>query len=333
MSGPSRISLAHLPTPLEPAPRLSGRLKGIDVWIKRDDCTGLAFGGNKARKLEYLMASARTAEADTVVTFGGVQSNHVRSCAAAARRLGLDSHLLLAGAAPRSETGNLMLDRLLGAEVEFLELSLPELTAERVARAYDEAEERLRSRGRKPFRIAPGGSTGLGCLGYRAAFDEILDQARSAGIDVTHIITAYGTGGTLAGLILANILAGRPAIVTGISVAPPGMPGSLGVPTVESMIEEAAGHLGRRISIRPGDVRILYEHAGRAYGSPTAESIDAIRTLARTEGLFLDPVYTSKAMAGLLSLCQQGEVKAGESVIFLHTGGTPALFAYAEALA
>lgn len=333
MTEPARLGLAHLPTPLEPARRFSAEMGTARVWLKRDDCTGLAFGGNKARKLEYLMAAAKSAGADTVITFGGVQSNHVRSTAAAARKLGLDCHLLLAGSPPEDIDGNLLLDRILGATLVFLSLSLAQVTADRVEAAYASAEENLRSRGRVPYRIGPGGSTPLGALGYRAAFDETMGQARAQGVAPSRLVVAFGTGGTLAGLVLGNILAGRPVKVIGISVAPPGMPESLGAPPVERLVREAASLLGRTVEPRPDDVRILFDYAGGAYAMPTPDGIEAIRAVARTEGVFLDPVYTGKAMAGLLGLCRSGEIDAEESAIFFHTGGTPALFPYRRALA
>lgn len=333
MASPPRLRLAHLPTPLEPAPRLSDATPGVEIWLKRDDCTGLALGGNKARKLEYLMASAREQRADTIVTFGGVQSNHTRMTAAAARRLGMGCHLILAGSPPEEIAGNLLLDRLLGATLTFLCLTPAQLTPARVEEAFREAVERLRSEGRRPWRIAPGGSSPEGVLGYRHAHEEILEQSRAAGFTPTRIVTAFGTGGTLAGLVLGSLLAGRPCGILGFSVAPPGMPEALGVPDVASLVVEAAALLGERVAPRPGEVEILYGHAGRAYGAPTDEGIDAIRRVAQAEGVLLEPVYTAKAMAGLLHACGEGRIAAGEKVVFLHTGGTPALFAYGKDLA
>lgn len=332
MSLPARLPLAHLPTPFHPLPRFSREIAGRDVWIKRDDCTGLAFGGNKARKLEFLMAAAREAQADTIITFGGVQSNHNRSTAAACRRLGLDCHLLLAGSPPDEVTGNLLLDRLLGAALTFLSFTPSELTPARVEEAFAAAEDRLRAKGRRPFRIGPGGSTALGVLGYRAAFDEMMSQAREAGAIPSRVVVAYGTGGTLAGLVLGNVLAGRPTRITGVSVAPPGMPEGLGVPPVADLVSAAAALSGEQVDLRPDDIEILWDHAGRAYAVPTTEGLEAIRSLARTEGIFLDPVYTGKAMGALISLVLQ-EQTGGAPLAFVHTGGTPGLFAYQGALA
>ncbi len=334
MSELPRVTLAHLPTPLEPAPRFSAEMTGVDVWIKRDDCTGLAFGGNKPRKLEFLMAAAQEAGADTVVTFGGVQSNHTRCTAAAARRLGMDCHLILAGSPPEEVNGNLLLDRLLGATLTFMPVPSGGLTPAGVAGAFAKTEETLRSRGRKPFLIAAGGSMPLGLLGYRTAFDEMMSQARETGLGVTRLVVAVGTGGTLAGLVLGNILAGRPLRITGISVAPPpGLAAAVCIPPVEQLVAEGAALLGREAPVREGDVSVLYDYAGPAYAVPTTEGIEAIRSLAHTEGIFLEPVYTAKAMAGLIGLCRSGGIARDEKVIFLHTGGTPALFSYSKALA
>ena len=331
-TSPASLRLAHLPTPMEPAPRLSSLAGGVRIWLKRDDCTGLAMGGNKARKLEYLLPPAIACGADTIVTFGGVQSNHTRSTAAAARRLGLECRLLMAGSPPAAEQGNLLLCRVLGASITFLSIPPAELTAERVEREFQVAEQALRGEGRKPFRIPPGGSTPLGVLGYVRAFDEMLAQSRDASARLSHLIVAFGTGATLSGLILGNVLAGRPVRITGISVAPPGMPASLGLPPVASLVTEAAALLGERVSLEAHDVRILYEHAGRAYAAPTAECLAAIRGVARTEGIFLDPVYTGKAMAGLLDMCRNGTIAPGEEALFVHTGGAPGIFPYAEDL-
>ncbi|HET9480793.1 MAG TPA: D-cysteine desulfhydrase family protein [Candidatus Polarisedimenticolia bacterium] len=328
MPGPARLRLAHLPTPLEEAARFAADLGGARVWIKRDDCTGLAFGGNKARKLEYLMAAAAAAGADVVVTFGGVQSNHTRSTAAAARRLGMGCHLILAGSLPGEATGNLLLDRVLGATLTFLGLSPAELTPARVQDAFDAVCGDLRGEARRPFVIGPGGSTPLGALAYATAFDELMSQAREAGARVTELVVAFGTGGTLAGLVLGNVLAGRPVRVTGISVAPPGMPESLGVPPVDALVAGAASLIGREAPLAPGDIRVLYDYSGPSYAAPTPGGLEAIHRLARTEGIFLEPVYTGKAMAGLADLCRRGAFARDAGVVFVHTGGTPALFAY-----
>ena len=330
---PARLPLAHLPTPLERAERFSSQMGCAPLWLKRDDCTGLAFGGNKARKLEYLCAAAREAGADTLVTIGAVQSNHTRMVAGAARRLGMDCHLLVSGSPPDEVTGNLLLDRILGATLTFLSLAPSDLTPQRVEEAYGAAEERLRSMGRRPFRIAPGASTPLGVMGYRRAFEEVMAQAAERGFKPDRLVVAVGTGGTLAGLVLGNILAGRPARITGISIAPAGIPEGLGVPPARELVREGAALLGRSLTVESGDIDISYAYGGRAYAVPTPEGIEAIRVLARAEGVLLDPVYTGKAMAGFLDLCRSGRIAPAEQVVFIHTGGTPGLFAYSKALA
>lgn len=340
-----RIELAHLPTPLDPAPALGRRL-GIDLHIKRDDATGLALGGNKARKLEYLLADARARGADTIITFGAVQSNHARMSAAAAARCGLRCHLLLGGARPAQVQGNLLLDRLFGADTEFLDLTPDELTPERVDRAFAEAESRLRATGRSPYRIPAGGSCALGAIAYALAFRETMDQARRAGLSVESVVAAVGTGGTLAGLALGNALEGHPVRIRGISVAPPGLPEAVGIPPARdlaraglALLEESglpgiatgAGRPGS-VEIDPEDVTVDYAHGGRAYAVPTPESVEAIHLVAREEGLLLDPVYTCKAMAGLIDRARSGTLGRRGSVIFLHTGGAPALFTYVDSL-
>lgn len=341
----SRIELAHLPTPLEPAPALGRRL-GIDLHIKRDDATGLALGGNKARKLEYLLADARARGADTIVTFGAVQSNHARMSAGAAARCGLRCHLLLAGERPESPQGNLLLDHLFGAETEFLELLPSELTAERVDRAFAEAESRLKGAGRIPYRIPAGGSSPLGAIAYALAFRETMEQARRAGLTVDSVVTAVGTGGTLAGLALGNALEGHPTRIRGVSVAPPGLPEAVGIPPAgelaraglalietSGLSEFTPGSVDLScVEIDPEDVAVNYAYGGRAYAAPTRESVEAIHVTAREEGLLLDPVYTSKAMVGLIDGARSGALGRRGTVIFLHTGGAPALFTYVESL-
>jgi len=330
---PRRLGLAHLPTPIEHARRFSTEIAGREIWIKRDDCTGLAFGGNKARKLEFLLAAAVDAGADVVIAFGGVQSNHTRMTAAAARKLGLDCSLVLAGSPPEDVDGNLLLSRILGATLTFLSMGPSEMTPEIVAKALATEEERFLSKGRRPFVIGPGGSTPLGALGYNRCFDELLAASQRDRLDIDHVVVAFGTGGTMAGLVLGNILAGRPARITGISVAPPGMPESLGVPSVKTLVEKAATLIDRPVTVGDEDVRISYEQAGRAYAVPTTAGTEAIRSLARTEGIFLDPVYTGKGMAGLMDMCRSGVIGKGERTVFLHTGGTPGLFPYRKVLA
>jgi D-cysteine desulfhydrase family pyridoxal phosphate-dependent enzyme len=337
------LELAHLPTPLEPALAMGKKL-GISLFIKRDDQTGLAMGGSKARKLGYLVADARARGADTLVTFGGVQSNHARITAAAAARAGMRCHLLLGGKQPETLDGNLLLDHLLGAERDFLGLTPRELTATAVQSAYDSAATRLKRSGRTPYIIPPGGSGSLGVAAYLFAFQEIMEQAARLKLEIESIVVGFGTGGTLAGLALGNILAGRPVRVFGISSAPPGMPESLGVADPCTLAGGAWAMLQEKsirvpgidekhsIDITEDDFPVDYSHAGPAYGAPTSASSQAIYDLARSEALLLDPVYTAKAMAGLCALASEGTIGRHGAVIFVHTGGTPALFPYSRSL-
>ncbi len=308
-----RISLAQLPTPLDEAPRLSEAL-GVRLLVKRDDLTGLALGGNKARKLEYLAADARARGCDTLVAAGGAQSNFARMTAAAAARLGMGCHLVLSGTSPAQVSGNLLLDRIFGATLHFagsgdwrvLEAGVAKLSEDLGPGAY-------------PMPI--GGATAVGALGYVEAADELMAQAAAP---PDWLVLADGSGGTHAGL-----LAALPAQVKilGVDVARPPVPHRDRVPDLAAQTAKLAGRP------LPGGELHLVDHTGAKYGAVTDESLAAIRLAARTEGLLLDPVYSGKAMAGLQAAVREGRISG--TVVFLHTGGAPALFAdgYAGALA
>jgi D-cysteine desulfhydrase family pyridoxal phosphate-dependent enzyme len=319
-----RVRLAHLPTPLEPLARLSAELGGPPIYIKRDDCTGLAFGGNKTRKLEFLLADARTAGADTVITAGGLQSNHVRQTAAAANRLGLACHLVLQRYldwpdAAYLESGNLLLDGLLGARIH---VAPPDQPRDQVMARL---AEDLSARGARPYIIPAGGSNAVGGLGYAAAAGEILDQAETLGIDVGAVVFATASGGTQGGLMAGFALRKAAVEVIGINVdvKDPEL-----TDKVARVAEGTAGLLGPGDRARAGKAVIEDGYGGEAYGLPTPEMLDTLRLLARLEGLILDPVYTGKAMAGLIGLHRQGRFDGDRAVVFLHTGGLPLLFAY-----
>jgi D-cysteine desulfhydrase family pyridoxal phosphate-dependent enzyme len=321
-----RIPLAHLPTPLEPAPRLGAAIGLPRLWVKRDDNTGLALGGNKARKLEYLMAEAREQRADLVMTTGGIQSNHARMTAAAARRLGMGSVLFLCEPAPDRTQGNLLLDRLLGAEIRFLpDLSLGEMNREMAA-----AAEGFRAEGRRPYIIPVGGSTALGCLGYVRAVRELAEQLDAAGERLDAMTVAVGSTGTFAGILLGRDLFLPDTRVYGISVAPPA---AVGARRCAAIAAEAAGLIGAAVREGIESPPVYDDWLGPAYGVPTPEGLEVIRTAARTEGLLLDPVYTGKALAGTRGLAERGALKPEETVLFWHTGGAPALFAFEELFA
>ena len=319
-----RLPLAHLPTPLEDLPRLSAHLGGPRILVKRDDCTGLATGGNKTRKLEFLMAEARARGAETIITTGGVQSNHVRQTAAAAAKTGLSCHLVLARAVawddPAYETsGNLQLDRLLGAQVHILPGGTDRDGAMR------RIDRVLQSQGRNPYVIPSGGSNPTGALGYVACAMELEEQAKARGEKIDCVIHATGSGGTQAGLMAGFHALGSKTQVLGIDIT---AEASELAAKVRSIARETAARLELPKPPPRGALQIVEGHAGKAYGIPTEQMRDAVRLAARLEGLILDPVYTGKAMAGLIDLVRQGRFAADKTIVFLHTGGMPGLFAY-----
>jgi D-cysteine desulfhydrase family pyridoxal phosphate-dependent enzyme len=321
-----RINLLHAPTPLEPLPRLSAALGGPQLWAKRDDCTGLALGGNKVRKLEYLLGEALAQGADTVITTGGFQSNHARQTAAAAARLGLRCLLILTesvpGRAPAYRTnGNLILDDLFGARIE-LRPGTADVDAE-----MTRAAERYVVEGRKPYVIPIGGSNALGLIGYVRAARELLEQARVQGVEFTHVVLASASGGTQAGLALGLALEGSNAPVIGYCV---GRASTDQRPRIAALMRHGAELLGIDSPLTPGDLLLEDGVVGQGYGLPTTAMAEAVRLAASQEGLVLDPVYTGKAMAGLIAGVRAGHYQSGDVVIFLHTGGTPGLFAYPD---
>jgi D-cysteine desulfhydrase family pyridoxal phosphate-dependent enzyme len=324
-----RVRLAHLPTPLEPLDRLSGHLGGPRIFVKRDDATGLALGGNKVRKLEFLLGEARRAGADTLVTVGGVQSNHARQTAAVAARLGLACELIL----PRyvdwpdpvyATSGNVLLNQLFGARMHVL----PESTLE--PEKLEAILADIRGRGGRPFYIPVGGSTPIGALGYVAAVDELLPQLAAQGIAEAQVVVATGSAGTHAGILVGLAAHERANTVTGIAV-------SGDTPQKEALVRElataTAAQLGVSTSDLPARVRVLDNYVGPGYGLPTPAMVDAVQLVARLEGLLIDPVYTGKAMAGLIDLVRRGRIDRDRPVVFWHTGGTPALFAYPTTVA
>lgn len=319
-----RYPLANLPTPLERMDRLSKALDGPEIWIKRDDQTGLATGGNKTRKLELLLADALEQGASVVLTVGAVQSNHCRQTAAAAARAGLDCVLVLRGDAPPREqwNGNLLLNDLLGARIWWAGEDEP-------SSALDAAAEAERVAGQQPYVIPSGGSNAVGAAAYALAFEEVWGQAAAQGVDFDRVVFASSSGGTHAGLIVGARAAGYQGQVLGMSVDKTG--GHLRE-TVSVLLTPTAARLGLDLDLGPDDVLVNDEYLGAGYAVLTDAEREAVRLVARTEGILLDPVYTGKAMAGLLGLIRRGEIGAGERVLFWHTGGTPALFAYADGL-
>ena len=318
----ARIRLAHLPTPLEPLPRLSEEL-GLDLWIKRDDCTGLAGGGNKTRKLEFLLGAAFEQDADTLVTQGAVQSNHVRQTAAAAAAHGLACEIILEERTGSKATdyvgnGNVLLDRLFGATLR----TVPGGT-DMVAELEKTAAE-VRARGGKPYVIPGGGSNATGALGYVDCAREIVVQADEMDLEVHRIVTATGSAGTHAGLVAGLAVMGADIPVLGIGVR---APKDRQEANVFKLAEETAALLGQPGRVTREQVVADCDYVGEGYGLIDQGVIDALTLAARLDGIVLDPVYSGKAMKGLIALARAGRFK-GETVVFLHTGGAQGLFGY-----
>jgi D-cysteine desulfhydrase len=303
-----------LPTPIEALPRLSAELAGPQILVKRDDQTGLAFGGNKTRKLEFLVAEAREQAAATLVTGGAVQSNHCRQTAAAACRFGMDCILVLNGEQSQRPNGNLLLDEFFGAEVVFVEQR-----SER-DRILQETFDKAEQAGRRPYLLPYGGSSPTGALGYVFAMQEFMQQDVSA----DWIVFGTSSGGTHAGLVLGQRLHAYPGKILGISIDEPE---DWLKSHVSSLATQASERFGSRIEITPDDVLANDAYCQAGYGVVTAAEREAISLFARTEGLLLDPVYTGRAAAGLIDLLRKGYFGKDDTVLFWHTGGQPALFA------
>lgn len=315
------------PTPLEPLARLSAELGGPEIWIKRDDLTGLAGGGNKTRKLEFLVAEALAQGADTLVTVGAPQSNHCRLTLAAAVKEGLRCRLVIeervAGTYAPDASGNNFLFDLMGVE----KITVVPLGADLNAAMQAEADD-IASAGRKAYVIPGGGSNALGALGYVACAEELLHQAFDQDLAFDHLVCASGSAGTHAGLLVGLSMLNAGVPLTGINVR---RPRGEQEGNVHKLAVETAALLGVGAPARE-DVVCLDEWVGGGYSIPTEGMVDAVRTLARLEGVLLDPVYTGKAMDGLISLVRRGHFARGERVVFLHTGGSPGLYAYEDVL-
>lgn len=311
-----RLKFAALPTPIQPLPRLSGVLEGPEIFIKRDDLTGLAFGGNKTRKLEYLMADAAHQNADLVITTGAVQSNHCRQTAAAAARIGLKSLLVLVGSPPARPTANLLLDELLGAELRWA-------GQEGRDHAVQEALQQCQDQGRNPYLIPYGGSNRLGAYAYLEALRELRAQWTLEKFP-DWIVLASSSGGTQAGLAAGVQRWGLKTRVLGISVD---QPQQVLVPRIAGLADQVLELMDPGGSVDREDVEVNADYCGNGYAVMGEQELEAIQLFAQYEGILLDPVYTGRAAAGLIDLIRRGNMQAGEQVLFWHTGGTPALFA------
>jgi D-cysteine desulfhydrase family pyridoxal phosphate-dependent enzyme len=324
-----RFSLAHLPTPLEHLPRFSESLDGPRIWIKRDDCTGLAFGGNKTRHNEFLIADALEKGADTLVWGAGIQSNNCRQTAAACAKAGLDCHLVLGrgkpAEGPDAVQGNLLLDHLVGASIEIVDDDVGPGVDAKIA----QAAARFREQGRKVYEFDRKTVKPLAAISYVVCVLEILEQAAEADFvpDAVYICSSGSTG---AGLSLAAVALGQTFPVRHIT--PIVWPWDTQA-DMARIANEAAERLGITTHLQPDDVDVTEDYVGPAYGALTPGCLEAITLLARTEGILLDPSYSGKAMAGLIDHLRQDRLRGAQNIVFVHTGGTPALFAYNEQLA
>lgn len=320
-----KITLAQLPTPLHGMPNLTEKL-GFSgkLYIKRDDLTGLAAGGNKSRKLEYLMAEALKRDADTIITAGGLQSNHCIQTVAAAKKLNLDCHVVLSGEEPKNVNGNLFLDILAGASVHYVKRS------DRESRMIELAEE-LRQVGKNPYIIPVGGSNALGSIGYTMAMPEVVRQMELMNIKCDRIIVASSSGGTMAGMVLGAKIAGFKGTITGISIDRVKTGKGAFPPELAELANKAAELLELDIKLSPEDFDLEYDYLGNGYAIVGDNEREAIKILAQSEGIFIGPVYTGRAMGALIDKIRKGEWK-NETILFWHTGDTAALFDYVEEL-
>ena len=317
---PKWISLAHLPTPIHKLDKLTALLDGPEMYVKRDDLTGSGLSGNKVRKLEYLLADALEGNADTLITCGGIQSNHARATAIAAVQNGMRSVLVLRGEREVPYDGNIFLDRLVGADIRLVS---EEQYALRIEQIMEQVAGELRDQGRRPYIIPEGGSNPIGVWGYIRASGEIRDQLEEMNLQVDVIVCAVGSGGTQAGLLLGGKLSDLGARVVGFNVCQTaehfqGLIGRLVAETIE--------RYDLSVRIAPDEIILVDGYVGRGYALSRPEELELIRTVAREEGIFLDPVYTGKAIFGLADQIRQGRFRKGEKILFLHTGGIYGLF-------
>jgi len=320
-----RVRLAQLPTPVEKLERLSRELGGPELLIKRDDQTGLALGGNKVRKLEFLVGQALEQGADTLVTAGAAQSNHCRQTAAAAAKVGLRCELILNGMKTELPNGNLLLDELLGARTHWIE------RAQRPAK-LSEIPDQLRRQGRKPYVIPVGGSNGVGATGYVLAMMELAEQLRASKQRADHIVFGSSSGGTQAGIVLGAHVTQLESRLHGLSIDKDDPEHEEYESEVAQIANECADYIGSEARLTKNDVKVIYGYRGEGYGIVGNLEREAIRLMARLEGIILDPVYAGRAFGALVDQIRKGVFKRGETVLFWHTGGAPALFAYAQDL-
>jgi D-cysteine desulfhydrase len=322
---PPSISLALLPTKIERMPRLSHHSGGVKLYIKRDDLTGCLTSGNKIRKLEFILADALAKRADTLVTCGGIQSNHARATTSVAARYGLESVLFLKGETGDSPEGNLWLNQLLGARIHHIN----EEEYSRVERLMEDEAQRIRSRGKIPYVIPEGASNWLGAMGYVRAAEETRNQLYASGLRIDRIVFPCGSGGTYAGLLVGKKLFGLEAKLMAINVC---RSAEYFREKICDLCAEMDTKLGLNIPVSPEEIDIIDGYVREGYAKADTEIARLIVRIARMEGVILDPVYTGKAMYGLLDLLSRGVISSKESILFMHTGGIFSLFAYVRSM-
>lgn len=320
-----RQSLGFFPTPLIALSRLSKALDGPTIFMKRDDNTGLALGGNKTRKLEFIMGDALAQGADCVITAGAAQSNHCRQTAAAAASLGLDCHLVLGGEEPEQTSGNLLLDKIFGSHIHWA-------GANRKGEDIPKIVEQLTKQGKKPYVIPYGGSNELGALAFVEAFKELESQRESMDLSFTHIVFASSSGATQAGLMLGKKILNSPAQIVGINIDKGETDKVPFDQYTVALANSTASLIGADHQFSETDLTLNSDYVGEGYGVVGTLENEAIAMTAQTEGILLDPVYTGRAMGGLIDMIRSGKIKKTDRVLFWHTGGAPALFAYSSDL-
>lgn len=316
MNRPNKLHLGQFPTPMHHLDNMS-RALGRSIYIKRDDMTGVSTGGNKVRKLEYLLYDAKEKGADYVLTTGGAQSNHAMLTAACCNKIGIKAILVLKQRGVQGRVGNLLINELLGADVRFVDSD----SYDDVYKEMDRIADELRAAGHNPYLVPVGGSVPLGTVGYVDCAREIFAEALEQDIKIDRIVSTAGSGGTLAGLVLGAMLYGDGCKVTGVAVCDDPFE-----EITAELVNGAAEILGADVRLEPKDIDIL-RYYGAGYAKPSKEGLEAITLMAQQEGLILDPVYTGKAFAGLMHLIRTGKISENETVLFLHSGGTASLFA------
>lgn len=317
---PEKIHLANLPTRIEKLGRLSNALEGPDIYIKRDDQTGTELSGNKVRKLEYSLKEAMDIGCDYLITCGGIQSNHCRATAAAAVKLGIKCCLVLRGDKDTSPEGNLLIDKLLGADIRFI--TADEYSNQR-SEIMESIKQEMEQKGFKPYIIPEGASNGIGSFGYYTAMEEIMEQEEELNISFDCIVLAVGSGGTYAGLWLANKLHNHPADVYGVNVS-----GNAEYfkTRIEEILHESMKYMDVHVPVSQDEINIIDGYVGRGYALSRPEELKFVHDLAKLEGVILDPVYTGKAMYGLTEEIKKEKFKAYRNILFIHTGGLYGLF-------